>query len=79
MAIRNIVKDGDDILLKSCRPVTVFDDKLAQLLEDMAETMHEADGVGLAGPQVGIRRRVVTIDIGEGVMELVNPEFLETS
>ncbi len=79
MAIRNIVKDGDDILLKNCRPVTVFDDKLAQLLEDMAETMHEADGVGLAGPQVGIRRRVVTIDIGEGVMELVNPEFLETS
>ena len=53
MAIRNIVKDGDDILLKSCRPVTVFDDKLAQLLEDMAETMHEADGVGLAATAGG--------------------------
>ena len=79
MGLRTIVQDGDPILTKKCRPVTNFDDKLAQLLEDMAETMHEADGVGLAGPQVGIRRRVVTIDIGEGVMELVNPEFLETS
>lgn len=79
MAIRNIVKDGDEILRQVCRPVTVFDEKLAQLLEDMAETMHQADGVGLAGPQVGIRRRVVVIDIGDGVMELVNPEFLEQS
>ena len=76
MAIRNIVKDGDSILLKKCRPVEKFNEKLWVLLDDMAETMHQANGVGLAGPQVGIRRRVVVIDIGDGVMELVNPEFL---
>lgn len=79
MAIRNIVKDGDEILHKKCRNVEKFDDKLATLLDDMAETMHKADGVGLAGPQVGMLRRVVVIDIGEGVIELVNPEIIETS
>lgn len=78
MAIRNIVKDGDEILRKKCRNVEKFDDKLATLLEDMAETMHDADGVGLAGPQVGMLRRVVVIDIGDGVIELVNPEIIET-
>ena len=65
MAIRNIVKDGDEILHKKCRNVEKFDDKLATLLDDMAETMHKADGVGLAGPQVGMLRRVVVIDIGD--------------
>ena len=79
MAIRNIVKDGDEILHKKCRNVEKFDVKLATLLDDMAETMHKADGVGLAGPQVGMLRRVVVIDIGEGVIELVNPEIIETS
>ena len=79
MAIRNIVKDGDEILHEKCRNVEKFDDKLATLLDDMAETMHKADGVGLAGPQVGMLRRVVVIDIGEGVIELVNPEIIETS
>ena len=73
MAIRNIVKEGDDVLRKTSRQVESFDDKLAMLLDDMAQTMHNADGVGLAAPQVGILRRAVVIDIGEGVIELVNP------
>ena len=62
MALRNIVTQGDPILNKKCRPVTEFDEKLANLLDDMFETMHNANGVGLAGPQVGILRRVVVID-----------------
>lgn len=77
MAIRNIIKEGDEILNKVCRPVEKFDEKLAVLLDDMAETMAQADGCGLAAPQVGILRRVVVIDVGDGVIELVNPEFLE--
>ena len=79
MAIRNIVKEGDDILTKVCRPVEKFDDKLGQMLDDMAETMYQADGVGLAAPQVGVLKRVVVIDVGEGLVELINPEILETS
>ena len=77
MAIRNIVKEGDDILLKQCRTVEKFDRKLAELIDDMLETMYEANGVGLAAPQVGILRRVVVIDIGEGPIELVNPQIIE--
>ena len=79
MAIRNIVKTGDDVLLKMCRPVEKFDEKLWVLLEDMNETMNAANGVGLAAPQVGLLRRVVVIDVGEGVIELINPEIIETS
>ncbi|NLJ30022.1 MAG: peptide deformylase [Clostridiales bacterium] len=79
MAIRNIIKVGDPILNKVCRPVEKFDKRLAQLLDDMAETMKESDGVGLAAPQVGILRRAVVIDIGEGPVALVNPVFLEQS
>ena len=79
MAIRNIVKDGDPILKKKCRPVEKFDQKLAILLDDMAETMHQANGVGLAAPQVGMLRRVVVIDVGEGVIELVNPKIVAYS
>ncbi len=79
MAIRNIVKTGDDVLLKMCRPVEKFDEKLWVLLEDMNETMNAANGVGLAAPQVGLLRRVVVIDIGEGVIELINPEIIATS
>lgn len=79
MALRNIVKEGDDILNKKCRPVTKFDQKLAVLLEDMAETMRKANGVGLAAPQVGILRRVVVVDIGEGLIELVNPKIIAFS
>ena len=73
MALRPIVKEGEEILLKKSRPVEAFDDRLGQLLNDMAETMYAADGVGLAAPQVGILRRVCVIDIGEGLLELVNP------
>lgn len=79
MAIRNIVKFGDEVLNKKCRPVEKFDHKLAVLLNDMADTLYEADGVGLAAPQVGILRRVVIIDVGEGLIELINPEIIETS
>ncbi len=77
MAIRNILKEGDETLLKVCRPVEKFDARLAELLEDMAETMRGADGVGLAAPQVGVLRRVVVIDVGEGVIEFVNPVIIE--
>lgn len=73
MALRNIVKFGEDILKKKCREVTVFDDKLWVLLDDMYETMNAANGIGLAAPQVGILRRVAVIDIGEGPIELINP------
>ncbi len=73
MATRNIVKFGDDILRKKSREVTNFDDKLWVLLDDMYETMQTAGGVGLAAPQVGILKRVVVIDVGEGKIELVNP------
>lgn len=79
MAIRQIVKEGDDVLTKKCREVVKFDDRLAQLIDDMTETLHLANGVGLAAPQVGILRRVVVIDIGEGVIELVNPVIIEQS
>ena len=79
MAIRNIVKDGDSILNKKCRPVEKFDSKLADLLDDMAETMHLANGVGLAAPQVGILRRIVVIDVGDGVIELINPQIISFS
>ncbi len=73
MAIRKIVKIGDDTLRKPCRPQEKFDLRLAILLKDMADTMYRAEGVGLAGPQVGVLRRVAVIDIGEGLVELVNP------
>lgn len=75
MALRNIVKLGDPILNKTSRKVEKFDGKLAALIDDMLETMYNANGVGLAAVQVGILKRVVVIDIGEGPMELVNPEI----
>ncbi len=73
MAIRKIVKLGDDTLRKECRKQEKFDLRLAILLKDMADTMYRAEGVGLAAPQVGVLRRVVVIDIGEGLVELINP------
>ena len=79
MAIRNIVKEGDDILTKVCRPVEKFDDKLGQMLDDMAETMKTADGVGLAAPQIGVLRRAVIVDVGDGVIELINPKIIQHS
>ena len=78
MAIRNIVKNGDDILRKVCRTQMTFDEKLATILDDMIETMYDADGVGLAAPQIGMLRRYCVIDIGDGVIELVNPVIEET-
>lgn len=77
MALRKVVTKEDPILRKKSRPIEKFDDKLASLLDDMAETMYAADGVGLAGVQVGMLRRVVVMDIGEGLIELVNPEIVE--
>lgn len=79
MAIRNVVKEGDDVLRKSARPVIEFNKRLHTLLDDMAETMYATNGVGLAANQVGILRRVVVIDIGEGLIELVNPEIVKKS
>lgn len=81
MALREIIKFGDDMLRKKCREVTKFDDKLATLLDDMAETLKSADGVGLAAPQVGILRRVCIVDVRDehGLVELINPEILEKS
>ncbi len=73
MAIRNIVTEGDPVLRKTCRSVLNFDERLAQLLDDMKETMYKAEGVGLAAPQVGILRRVCVVDVGDGLVELVNP------
>ena len=78
MALRNIRKIGDDVLRKECRPVEKIDNKLITLINDMFETMYEADGVGLAAPQVGILKRLFVIDIGEGPLVFINPEILET-
>jgi len=73
MAIREIRKDSDEILRKVSRKVDKIDDRILTLLEDMAETMRAAEGVGLAAPQIGVLRRVVVIDVGEGLIELINP------
>jgi len=79
MALRNIRKFGDDVLRKKCREVEEIDNRLLTLIEDMKETMYDADGVGLAAPQVGILKRLFVIDIGEGPLVFINPEILETS
>lgn len=79
MAIRNIVKLGDDTLRKTCKPVKIIDKRLHALLDDMAQTMYEAGGVGLAAPQVGVLKRVVVIDVGKGLLELINPEIVSSS
>lgn len=79
MALRKIVTVGDPILTKKCRTVVKFDDRLAQLIDDMIDTMHDANGVGLAGPQVGVMRRVVVVDTGDEDVELVNPEVVSVS
>ena len=77
MAIRKIVEIGDDKLRKVCKPVEKFDKRLKALLDDMADTMYKAEGVGLAGPQVGILRRVAVIDVGDGLFKMVNPVIVE--
>ncbi len=77
MALRNIVKIGDDVLRKICRTQMSFDEKLAQTLDDMAETMYKAEGLGLAAPQIGLLRRYCVVDVGDGLLELVNPVIVE--
>ncbi len=79
MAIRNIIHEEDDRLFKTSRPVEVFDERLHCLLDDMAETMRGAEGVGLAAVQVGVLRRAVVIDCGDGLIELVNPRIVGQS
>ena len=79
MAIRNIRVKGDEVLRKKCKPVESIGKREMIILQDMADTMYEADGVGLAAPQVSILKRVVVIDVGEGLLELVNPEIIATS
>ncbi len=76
MALRNIRKLGDDILRKKCRIVENIDDKIITLLDDMADTLYEADGVGLAAPQVGVLKRIALVDVGDGLIELINPEII---
>ncbi|MBM7614513.1 peptide deformylase [Alkaliphilus hydrothermalis] len=77
MAIRMIRKDDDPVLRKISKVVDKFDNKLHVLLEDMVETMYDADGVGLAAPQIGLLKRIVVIDVGDGIVELINPEIIE--
>ena len=79
MALREIVQIGEPVLRKKAKKVEVIDEKILQILDDMADTMYNADGVGLAAPQVGILKRIVVIDIGDGLLELINPEIIETS
>jgi peptide deformylase len=77
MAILNIVKEGDETLRKVCRPVVEITPRILQLLDDMRETLLEAQGVGLAAPQVGILRRIALVDTGDEIVELINPEIIE--
>lgn len=78
MALRQLRFREDEVLYKRCKEVKKFDEKLGILLDDMYETMTKAEGVGLAAPQVGILKRVAVVDIGEGRIELINPEIIET-
>lgn len=79
MALRQIRAAGDPVLTKTCREITEVTPKIRQLIDDMFETMYEANGVGLAGPQVGILKRIVTIDTGEGALVMINPKIIESS
>ena len=78
MGLRKILTDKEPALHKVCKPVESFDNKLHKLLDDMRETLIDSNGVGLAAPQVGILRRVVLVDVGDEILELINPEMLET-
>jgi len=78
MALRNIRKNGDEILRKKSRKVEVINERMLALLDDMLETMYKAEGVGLAAPQVGILKRLVVVDVGEGPIKLINPEITDT-
>lgn len=79
MAIREIREMGDEVLEKKCKPIKMMTPRTIELIEDMFDTLYESGGVGLAAPQVGILKRIVVIDIGEGPLLLINPEIVETS
>lgn len=79
MAIRTIREIGDPVLSKKCKEVKEMTERTRELIDDMIETMYEADGVGLAAPQVGILKRIFVIDVGEGPIILINPRVVETS
>lgn len=79
MALRQIRTEGDPVLNKKCREVTEVTERIRELIDDMLETMYEANGVGLAAPQVGILKRIVVIDVGEGPIVMINPKIVETS
>ena len=79
MALRKFVTKEDPVLRKKCRKVEVFDKRLWDLLDDMKETLYKAEGAGLAAPQVGMLKRIAVIDVGDGYIELVNPEITERS
>ncbi|WP_250278747.1 peptide deformylase [[Clostridium] colinum] len=79
MALRKIRLSTDEVLRKKSKEVTEINDKILELLDDMADTMYDANGVGLAAPQVGVLRRVIVIDIGEGLIELINPVIVDTN
>lgn len=77
MAVKPIVKLGDPVLRKKCKPVESINKKIIQLLDNMIDTMYKSDGVGLAAPQVGVLKRIAIVDIGLGLIELINPEIIE--
>lgn len=79
MALRTIRIQGDPVLEKKCREIKEITPKISELIEDMLDTMYEANGVGLAGPQVGVLKRIVVIDIGEGPVVMINPVIVEAS
>ena len=79
MALREVRIQGDPILEKPCRPITEVTERIQILIDDMLETMYEHDGVGLAAPQVGVLKRIVVIDVGEGPIVMINPKIIETS
>ena len=79
MALRNIVYSDEELIRKKCRPVTEFDDKLIELLDDMYETMKKEDGVGIAAPQIGVLRQIVVIEANGMKLELINPQIVKSS
>ena len=79
MAIRTIRELGDEVLRKKCRVVEKIDDRILVLLDDMADTLYDSNGVGLAAPQVGVLKRIAVIDVGDGLIELINPEIIAQS
>ena len=79
MALRTIRIQGDPVLEKTCREITEMNEKIQVLIDDMLETMYEANGVGLAAPQVGILKRLVVMDCGDGPIVMINPQIIETS